>query len=514
MAKSPDRFVPPPIDGIDWRCSIMDAPMTSAYQIDNFICGENSLYTPAGLSVATLADVPGGVSTIWTSTEADKFYTDNTGIYNFAGVLQIALTQGVGNWLNVSTGASNFSFFFNGVDVPKFFNCTTNVWANIAWSGGVTLANLFKATLYRHRMYALDWSQLGFWYLPPDAVTGAAAFYDCGTVFSRGGYVMEIGTLTLDGGNGPDDMLAVYSSGGEVALFSGNDPAATDWTPVGVYYIGKPQLGYVPVIPFPHKQMVKLGGDLLIWTTFGITSVYEVMRGATGGTLKCVTDKIWPGLSTRIPATVRLDTLLSRNLLVASLGNLGVYVLNLKTGAWSRFPYDVTAAKALGNVGVWHDSTDGNIYAYSSADTKIRYAMQSPVGNIGTDVDYVIQTNYFRLDSLLGVRNLQMRPHFLSTDTPTFTVGASTGLEYNFQNQTVPAVSSAWKTVNRYALDQPLGPGAANLLSRSWQTVACDVDLNLALKFTSRLGGIVVADAPLIYLGADLGNEQSSMYGS
>jgi hypothetical protein len=170
-------------------------------------------------------------------------------------------------------------------------------------------------------------------YLAPNAISGAPTSYAFGSVFKLGGKIIATNSWTIDGGAGPDDYFVVCTSKGELAVFSGNDPAT--WALKGVFYIGRP-LGQTPLF--------KYGGDLLFNCEAGLFPVSSALQSSSIDRTRGISAKIkqlfadagsayfandgWqiiampdiPLLVVNIPAEVPFQ-----------------YVMHAETGSWARF---------------------------------------------------------------------------------------------------------------------------------------------------------------------------------
>ena len=85
--------------------------------------------------------------------------------------------------------------------------------------------------------------------LSVQSVAGTVANFPLGAVFGRGGRLVAGGTLTHDGGSGPDDYTVFVTSEGEVAVYAGSNPGnADEWAKVGCWFVGEP-VGDRPLDP-------------------------------------------------------------------------------------------------------------------------------------------------------------------------------------------------------------------------------------------------------------------------
>ena len=71
---------------------------------------------------------------------------------------------------------------------------------------------------------------MSLWYLPLNSISGAASEFPIGNFLQKGGKIVAIIPWTIDSGHGSDDLFCILSSEGEIAVYSGTDPASlTTW---------------------------------------------------------------------------------------------------------------------------------------------------------------------------------------------------------------------------------------------------------------------------------------------
>jgi hypothetical protein len=343
------KFLPPPTKGVNYNLLPTQSDPMYATAIENMICRPSGIVIPGGrFQVAS-----GGAKTGHFSLHSHDggttqlFVSTTTGIFPAGGgVPTIALTNSRGWFNRVSTAAGQYSCFFNAVDTPKIFDGTS--WAAMTLTGtGLTTTNLFQGIVYRQRMYMADKTKLGFWYLAPGSISGSAQFYDAGTIFRKGGLLTALGVYSADSGSGSDDCLIAYSSLGEVAVFSGNDPGASTWTPVGCFYVGPgPSVGssITSLGTWNPDLIANLGGDALILTQSGIFQLSEVRKQAGLFGAKSISYAINPIILANATSSGRawgIWTLPSTKLLFLSIDGI-VYVMDFDTGGWSYLISDST----------------------------------------------------------------------------------------------------------------------------------------------------------------------------
>ncbi len=104
-----------------------------------------------------------------------------------------------------------------------------------------------------------------------------------------------INTLTIDGGEGVDDLLCIIMTSGEVLLYSGSNPAS-DFSLVGTFRIAE---------PINEKRAIaKLGGDVIVMTKEGYLPLSQVVRqDIVGNKAAAISEKIRGTVISQVKAT-------------------------------------------------------------------------------------------------------------------------------------------------------------------------------------------------------------------
>lgn len=176
-----------------------------------------------------------------------------------------------GNWstFQQTTTGGSFLLAFNGSDARRVFDGTT--WATtpaLTFSDSTTSNAINFGWTFKNRQWLIKNASLDAYYLPVNAIGGAAVVFPLGGVMQKGGSLLAGFTWSVESGDGPNDMCVFLSTEGEVAVYSGSDPAsATDFQKRGLYQIGKP-LG--------KNAIVRAGADVLIATVDGFIPLSQV----------------------------------------------------------------------------------------------------------------------------------------------------------------------------------------------------------------------------------------------
>jgi len=263
--------------------------------------------------------------------------TTVNGIYDctIAGTMpavSMALTNGKTISSSIATGAGNYLMLVNGTDTLKQYDGTS--WTSVPTFGGTATSIYSYVETYRQRLFFVKRNSLEIEYLAANSISGTATNYPLGALFRLGGYIVALGTWTVDGGVGPEDSLAAVSNKGEVVIYSGADPAT--WSLKGVYFIGRP-LGETP--------MFKYGGDLLVLTENGVFPLSSAIQSTAIDRQKAVTGDIKPVL-TRAAQSFRVNQgwqIISNPAVPYLMVNIPSTpvrkqaVMHAQTGAWTLF---------------------------------------------------------------------------------------------------------------------------------------------------------------------------------
>lgn len=257
--------------------NVANAKKGSALILDNWFPTENKIRLRRGKEehVNGMTD-PVGSLFVYESGSVEKFFAVAGGSIfdaSSAGAIGAAVHTGltedkVKTALLTTSGGVQFLTVVNGADPRLLYDGAT--WGTSPAITGVSTDVLIDAWVYANRLFFIEKDSLNLWYLPVDSVGGAAANFPLNGVFQLGGKLLTGATWSReDSGVGLDDHLVVLSTNGEVAIYSGVNPAGTDWKLAGVYRIGRP-LG--------RNCIMQAGGDLAILTEDGLVPLSQAIQ--------------------------------------------------------------------------------------------------------------------------------------------------------------------------------------------------------------------------------------------
>lgn len=341
--------MPAPVAGWNAKDPIAQMGPRDAVILDNFFPlttevslrdGSRDHVTGITGTVETLMDysTPTGANTIFAA--AGSAFYDVTTPGAVGAAVQTGLTNAQWRYVNFSTAGGSFLYAVNGADDPRLWNGTTWVSINavsVPAVTGVTTSTLTHINVYARRLWFVQNNTMKVWYLPVDSIGGAANSIDFASLFSRGGYLMAMGTWTIDSGSGMDDHAVFFTSEGQVAVYQGIDPStATGFVLVGVYDIGE---------PVTRNCFVKYGSDLLLICRDGVQPLSAALQSSRVSTKVSITDKIQQAMSDATGTYAasygwQLQVFPEKNALILNVpvtGGQQQFVMNTLSGAWCRF---------------------------------------------------------------------------------------------------------------------------------------------------------------------------------
>jgi hypothetical protein len=252
---------------LNGRDGLADMPAKDAFVMDNWIPGTATCDSRGGHAQhVSIANGPGG--------PVESLVTYN------GGATKKMLAFGNGKVLDVSTATppaalqtgrtgnrvitcmfsnagAQFLLGVSGFDAPFSYDGTT--FTNLTITGLTGSQNqLMHIAAFKGRVYLCQKDQLGFYYLAPGAIQGAAAYFDLSQVAKLGGYLVATASFSADSGNGLNDYFVAITSEGEYIVYAGTDPSnIATWSLVARYYAAP---------PIGRKCTFNYGSELVILT--------------------------------------------------------------------------------------------------------------------------------------------------------------------------------------------------------------------------------------------------------
>lgn len=182
----------------------------------------------------------------------------------------VNFTNSAGSWLWCCCGdGTNKARVFNG-DEWKILGEDEDDDMPLSFS-----TEIYDVCSFKRRLWLARRDSTTLYYLDVLAIAGSVeeqSMYSMpiGSLWDKGGYIIKIMNLTLDGGEGSDDYLCVFSSEGQIAMYKGTDPnGQDDWELVGVYNTSR---------PIGRNCFVKFGGDVIFMSEQGLVAVSSLVQ--------------------------------------------------------------------------------------------------------------------------------------------------------------------------------------------------------------------------------------------
>jgi hypothetical protein len=288
------------------------------------IAGANNKITPLAL--------PSGTTTFLTQGY-DLGHSVTT-----AGVFSAAFVCADG--LNFCQFRS-YLFGAGGGATPKTYDGTSTLITS-GWTGtGLTATNLEAPWVYRGRLYFCEAGSRNVWYGAIDQVLGAASpltRLPLDSWFIKGGSAYAGGSSCPEGSNRDSESVwFCVSTEGEVLVYTGADPGVTDgsWQLYGRYFI--PPLT-------ARNSIFYIGGVAHFITNGGIISINDILSNKKDGSWYLSLTKLIDPLIRAQDANPTAGIFPNQcaispreNLLYIGRSNAPAFVMNMTTGAWSRY---------------------------------------------------------------------------------------------------------------------------------------------------------------------------------
>lgn len=264
---------------------------------------------------------------------------DDGSVYEVTGSTRTELGSGFSSdeWQYVSftdSAGKVHTIMTNGAAADNVQDVHESSGSLVMTDAYTSAVNLIAPCVFKNRMYFALKNTLEIHYSASQAIAGNLTALNLGSIFKMGGRIVSIANWTQDAGTGMDDLLCIFTSEGEVAVYSGTSPEATDWNLNGVFMISK---------PIGINCTCKIGGDLVVITQGGYFPLSQVL--STDRANKCeVSDKINPiVIGKNFSARWGVTWYPKKGWLIVNAPSTDTgfsyeqHVYNSKTMAWCRF---------------------------------------------------------------------------------------------------------------------------------------------------------------------------------
>ena len=434
--------LPAPVGGWNTRDALAATEPLYALELENFFPtrGRVSLRPGFNEEVDVGETVPVATLFSWMSGSSKKLYAVAGGKVhlvesndNADTIPSEAVTTGItaDNWQGANYGGNGI--LVNGVDAPLRIDRMGD-WVAHGYTGtDLTPSALFQVLPFKNRLFFLEKDTASMWYGGTSAVTGALEKFDFQYVFPGGGNVSNFGSITLDAGDGVDDLLCIFMESGHLLVYQGTDISSADhWAIVGTFFIG-------PVIG--PRSVIKFGGDLIAITSDGYLPILPLLKGEQQNQV-ATSDIISSAVAEDVARYEALSgwqaifypraNWLLFNVPETDSGDAHQHVMNTLTGAWCRFTGMDSSAWAL---------HCGRLY-FGGKDGKVNLADESRTDE-GEPVRGIAQTAFSYLGGQGDKKLSMVRGLFEFSQGTSVTMHVETDFETRLDTPIVTAFESA-----------------------------------------------------------------------
>lgn len=431
---------------------------------------ENMFPTAKGLrvrsgatKVATVGARAVSMFTYETATVSKLFCATGSAVYDITAmnpsVVPSAAISGLSSGYfsteQMGTVGGEFLYAVNGTNSARLFDGTS--WTTVTGVSspaitGVATADLSYVWKHKNRLWFVEKNSKDAWYLPVDAIGGAAAQFSLAGVFQKGGALLFGATWSQDAGDGMDDRIIFVSTEGEVAVYQGSNPAsATDWALVGLYSMPKPR---------GKKCHIKAGGDIIIGTDSGAIPLSAVVAKDPAALLESAVSaavetswlkysRTWDGVQ-----PWEMIKWAHGNMMFVSVPHESsiALVANLETGSWAKYIGWDSQCLTVFDDDLYFADKSGFVFAAERGGTDNGAAYAARLCYMPNDLGRVVQHKTCGL----------MRATFKAVESPIVQLSASADYEVQF-----PALPNAFS---------PSGGGGARWDVSMWDVAKWDDD--------------------------------------
>lgn len=380
--------------------------------------GHTAWVTGVGAAVNTLMGYVSGSTQKLFAAGDGKIY-DVTSSGSLGAAVQSGLTSTKFSYTNFATAAGQYLYMVNGSDSAIHYNGSS--WVNPAITGA-TSSDFSVVATHKSRLFFVKKNSTTLYYLPVDSIAGAATAFEVGSQLNKGGRIVGLASWSVDSGSGMDDLLAIWSSEGEILVYAGTNPSS-DYALVGRYTSGRP-IGNRPFFP--------IGGDLAMLSEDGVLALSSVMRfdrltsKEKALSAKVVDEYLKMARDYSSSFGWQIVTLPKASMALINIpgaGDAGAsiqFAYNVSTKAWSKF----TGLNAI----CW-ELFQGNIYFGTSAGGI--YKAESGGSDNGSAITCKVLPAFSHLGSPGRTKHIKLVQPMLSTDLSDYAFGVGTVV--NFQ---------------------------------------------------------------------------------
>lgn len=277
--------IPAPIRGQNSRDNWDMMDPTYATLVTNWVCRNDVLELRKGYSLH--CDGLGGpVETLIAHCDEDGterlLAAANTTLWNVSTTTPASLTAAPTSDRWQTTHLDGATVLCNGADTPYYYTVAAGLTATTYT--GITPATAIQVCNYKGRLYYVEEDKASFWYGPDGGfASGLFTEFPVGKFLSKGGPLCWVESYSRDTGSTSSELLVAMSQNGEVLIYSGAFPGASDFSLVARFELPR---------PIGRRSYLKLGPDLLVITENGIFPLSSALSLGQVNLYASITDSL------------------------------------------------------------------------------------------------------------------------------------------------------------------------------------------------------------------------------
>jgi hypothetical protein len=336
-------------------------------------------------------------------------------------IFQCTYTQGLGTTLNIFYKTAGFAG--NSFTIAASSAATSgSTLTGAGESYGITPSQFVAINNYMNRLWFVPINSTNVVFLQNvNAINGSASVFPLGSLMKKGGYIVAIGTWTVDTRQTVDEYIAFITSRGEVIVYQGTDPTtANTFGLVGIYQVGA---------PIGRRCFLRIAGDMQIITVDGVVGMSEMLSTDRAAANRVSLTSIIMNQINQLAQQYKNN--FGWQLIEYPLGSLAIlnipqeenfqsiqFVMNTITGAWSRFiglnPLGYQDQTYGMNANCWEIDSFDNIYFGDSSGNINQWYVGS--GDNTKSIVSLVETAYNSFGNAAQVKRYTMLQSLLTTE--------------------------------------------------------------------------------------------------
>jgi len=271
--------IPAPFGGLNSRDSVDFMKPTDAIVMSNFFPTVEKVTLREGYTSFCTGIGSGDVETVVEHNAGSNRQLlaigSNGTLYQINTGSAVSRKTGLSNGRSQTAAFNGRTLFANGAEQFSW-DGSSAADISLTLSDSSAQGTLKGVHAHKNRVYWWRGTDQSFYYSASvDTFSGNVTLFNLGVVADKGGNIVSMATITIDGGEGLDDLLAIILSSGQVLVYSGSNPGS-GFSLIGTFRIAEPVN--------EARCVAKFGGDVAVSTKEGYIALSQVMKNDVIGT--------------------------------------------------------------------------------------------------------------------------------------------------------------------------------------------------------------------------------------